>query len=234
MRHHGPDFLLIPGWGTTERVWDRFLAGYPEARVFHGTWNDCVREWPQAIGRALSGISGTCVLVGWSLGALLALRAALEFPERVDRLVLISGTARMPQAEGYAGTDPRVLRAMRSRLTRDVGRVLSEFADLCAEPDGDAAVRSEYLDMAHTQSREALSAGLDALASLDFRGRLKEISVPALLLHGSEDRVIPLSQAEAVASLLPDARLEVLAGRGHALPFTASGELGQAVRRFLV
>jgi len=233
MNHHGPDFLLIPGWGATERVWDRFATGFPEVRIFHGAWNDCVREWPQAIERSLAGIPGTCVLMGWSLGALLALRTALEFPERVERLVLISGTARMPQAEGYVGTDPRVLRAMRSRLTRDAGRVLSEFADLCAGPDGDAAVRSEYLEMAHTQSREALAAGLEALASLDFRGRLKEISVPVLLLHGSEDRVIPWGQAEVLASLLPDARLEVLAGRGHALPFTASGELVQAVRRFL-
>jgi pimeloyl-[acyl-carrier protein] methyl ester esterase len=233
MTHHGPDFLLIPGWGATERVWDRFSTGFPEVRIFHGAWNDCVQEWPQAIERALERISGTCVLMGWSLGALLALRTALEFPERVDRLVLVSGTARMPEAEGYAGTDPRVLRAMRSRLTRDAGRVLSEFADLCAEPDGDAAVRSDYFEMAHTQSREALSAGLEALASLDFRGRLTEISVPVLLIHGSEDKVIPLSQTEALTAHLPDARLEVLVGRGHALPLTASGELVQAVRRFL-
>jgi pimeloyl-[acyl-carrier protein] methyl ester esterase len=228
-----PDFLLIPGWGATERVWDRFLTGYPEAHVFHVAWSDCAQDWPQAIGHALEKMAGSCVLVGWSLGALLALRAALEFPERVEKLILISGTARMSEAEGYAGIDPRVLRAMRSRLTRDAGRVLSEFSDLCAEPDGDAATRAEYLEMAQTQSREALAAGLDALASLDFRGRVCEISVPTLLLHGSCDKVIPLSQAESLVSQLPDARLEVLVGRGHALPLTVAGELVQAVRRFL-
>ncbi len=233
MNHRMPDFLLIPGWGATERVWDRFLVRYPEARVSHAAWNDCVLDLPQAIASALDRFSSPCVLVGWSLGALLALRIALEFPDRVERLVLISGTARMPEAVGYAGTNPRVLRAMRSRLTRDAGRVLSEFAALCVEPDGDATTCAEYLEMAHTQSLEALAAGLQALATFDFRGRVHEISVSTLLLHGSEDKVIPLSQAEILASQLPDARLEVLEGCGHALPLTAAGELALAIRRFL-
>jgi pimeloyl-[acyl-carrier protein] methyl ester esterase len=171
--------------------------------------------------------------LGWSLGALLALRAALEFPDRIERVVLISGTARMPEAEGYAGIDPRILRAMRTRLTRDAEGVLSEFSALCAEPDGKTAVREEYREMALTWNRQTLAAGLEALGSIDLRGRLSEVSVPVLLIHGSRDAVISLGQAEALVSNLPDARLDILEGYGHALPFTAADKLIESVRRFL-
>lgn len=233
MNHRPADILLIPGWGATGRVWDRFLAGYPEARSSHLMWNDCLTNGPQAVQKALETLPGRCVLLGWSLGALLALRAALEFPDRIERVVLISGTARMPEDEGYAGTDPRILRAMRTRLTRDAEGVLSEFSALCAEPDGTTAVREEYREMALTWNRQTLAAGLEALGSIDLRGRLSEVSVPVLLIHGSRDAVISLGQAEALVSNLPDARLDILEGYGHALPFTAADKLIESVRRFL-
>jgi pimeloyl-[acyl-carrier protein] methyl ester esterase len=62
----------------------------------------------------------------------------------------------------------------------------------------------------------ALSAGLNYLLTAELTGRLGAISCPVLLLHGSADTVIDLRLAESLAAALPDSRLEMLEGAGHA------------------
>ena len=58
--------------------------------------------------------------------------------------------------------------------------------------------------------------------------------MPALVVHGSRDRISPLGWAEEVAHLLPDGRLVVLPGAAHAANFSAPAEFARAVRSFLV
>jgi pimeloyl-ACP methyl ester carboxylesterase len=116
---------------------------------------------------------------------------------------------------------------MRARMKRSPEAVLEDFAAQCAAPDGGEAARLSWLRQARQFSSAEMIAGLDVLASLDVRERLGEIAVPCRILHGDCDRIVPLRSAQFLAEQIPGAELQVLAGRGHALPFTAAGEIAR-------
>lgn len=232
---------FIGGWGSTDEVWRATLSILQSespaeaSRIdphFFG-WLDCVQNWPGVLA-VLSAMPGPCLLVGWSLGSVLALRAALDMPGKVAALVLVSATPCMCARNElggveHGGVDPRTLAAMRVRVARNPGPVLDEFARQCALPDGDEQTRLSYLQQAKQFSPPQLALGLDALATLDLRQRLGEIHVHCRILHGACDRIVPLRSAQMLATQIPHAALEILEGYGHALPFTAPARIAQCI-----
>lgn len=223
--------LFIPGWGADARIW----SGLPEELSTPAQtigWQT-VLEDPEATRRVLYAPAERRIIVGWSLGALLALRAAIDFPDRVAGLVLVSGTARMCADRGYPGADPRALRAMRLRLTQAPARVLAEFAVRCAAPRNDAAVTEYYAQQVALFSPTVLGMGLEALATLDVREQAEIVRIPVHLLHGSEDAIVPLASAEDLAQRIPGAHIERIAGHGHALPFTAPQIIARSIRTLI-
>jgi pimeloyl-[acyl-carrier protein] methyl ester esterase len=220
--------FFIGGWGSTDEVWRDTLTQAALAEPHFLGWLDSIQDWPGVIA-GLSGMPGQCVLVGWSLGSLLSLRAGLELPEKVAAMVLVSGTPCMCASKDHGGIDPRTLAAMRVRVARNPGPVLDEFAYQCAMPDGDDETRACYLQQAKQFSAAELAAGLECLATLDLRERLAEIRVPCKVLHGACDRIVPLRSARFLAAQLPLAELDVLEGHGHALPFTAPAKIARCI-----
>jgi pimeloyl-[acyl-carrier protein] methyl ester esterase len=230
--------VFIGGWGSTDAVWRTTLAQVALSEPHFIGWLDCLKDWPGVL-TTVGARPGRCVLVGWSLGSLLALRAALELPEKIVAMVLVSATACL--CDGVAGEamdtggidpqgiDPRTLAAMRVRVKRNPGPVLDEFARQCAMPDGDEEMRACYLRQANRFSPGELALGLEALAALDLRERLGEIKAGCRVLHGDGDRIVPLRSAQLLASKIAGAGLEVLEGRGHALPFTAPSRIAQCI-----
>ena len=82
-------------------------------------------------------------------------------------------------------------------------------------------------------SAEEMAAGLECLATLDLRERLEGVGVRCRILHGECDRIVPLGSAQFLAGRIAGAELEVLAGRGHALPFTAAEEIARSIASVL-
>lgn len=224
--------LFIPGWGSTAEVWREILSASPDVTPHHLSWHEVLHEGSISITSALAALPRPRVLVGWSLGALLALQSELETPGAADHLLLVSSTARLCAEGEYPGASSVAVRAMRARVLRQPARVMADFAGLAFAPENDETARTGFLQQTATFTPEQLAAGLDALASLDLRSRLAGIRTPATLLHGEADTIIPHPSAQFLAAHLPDARLTMLAGRGHALPFTAAGEVAAFLRRF--
>jgi pimeloyl-[acyl-carrier protein] methyl ester esterase len=220
-------WVLVPGWGADETAFAAVLARLPGVAARVVGWDDVLVRGGAAIEQATAQLGpGPVRLAGWSLGALLALEAALATPGRHAAVALIAGTARFcADGEGHPGTEPRALRAMSTRLGRNPAAVVRGFADACAAPDGGDAARSWWVAQAGRHGPHALGRGLAALAALDLRGALRRLRLPVRLVHGERDGVVPLASAAALAAGCADARLTVLPGRGHALPFTAPAEV---------
>jgi pimeloyl-[acyl-carrier protein] methyl ester esterase len=220
-------WIVVPGWGADEEAFAAVLARLPGVAARVVGWDELLVRGGAALGEACAALGpGPVRLAGWSLGALLALDAALAAPERFAALALVSGTARFcADREGHPGTEPRALRAMAARLGRDREPVLRTFAAACAAPDGGEAAAAAWLAQASRSSSEALARGLSALGALDLRARAASLSLPVRLLHGAADAIVPIAAAAALAAQLPRARLTVLAGRGHALPLSAPAEV---------
>lgn len=174
-------------------------------------------------------------LLGWSLGALLALQLAASYPERVRRLVLLGATARFLAAPDHAGVDAATLAAFEAELARAAGALQARFALLCAQGEAPAAARTvaRQLRALPAAAPAVLADGLAVLASADLRAQLPRIAQPVLLLHGAQDALMPPAAAQALAQALPQARCQLLAGHGHALALSAAPAGAAAIEDFL-
>jgi pimeloyl-[acyl-carrier protein] methyl ester esterase len=79
----------------------------------------------------------------------------------------------------------------------------------------------------------ALALGLDLLRGGDLRARLCEIRCPTLWLFGQHDTLVPAAVAEGIAALLPEARLRVIPGAGHAPMLSHRTETAAEITAFL-
>ncbi|MBF0282588.1 MAG: alpha/beta fold hydrolase [Zetaproteobacteria bacterium] len=217
--------VWIHGWGQSERVWYQQRALYPEATWVnlpgHGT-TPCCEDWLAYLDQSLPHTPS--ILVGWSLGGMLAMAFAHRYPHRVAGLVLIGSTAKFFQhPDWHFGAPLSVYRAFESGLASAPEKTLNYFLKLMFH--GDGLARKDFnllvhgaIDRHHPPSHATLMQGLDLLRDLDLRQPLAKITQPCLLMHGVDDAVVPLAASEYMAQQLADATLHRFEACGHA-PF---------------
>lgn len=204
-----PRPILIHGSGGDHRVWalqsERLegalaldLPGHPE-----GDAAVDVAEIAAACATAVATIDGPRVLVGHSLGGAVALEVAVRHPELVDGLVLISSAARLPVPE------ETVARA-RERFAEERERLIAGcFADPSAPMATETRAALDAIGPA------VLAADYTACRTVELRGRLGAVRVPALVVVGSDDPFTPPWIAEELARELPMSTMVVIPGARH-------------------
>ncbi len=166
-------------------------------------------------------------LVGLSFGGMIAQYTAARFPELVRTLTLMCTSP----AFGLDGTDPVQWRQARlSGLEHfgSPGAAAPVILGALVGPDG-AHVVPEAVE---AMERIELPGLLDAIATItthDSRQILPTIAAPTLVLVGSADEETPVSYAEAIVKLMPNARLQVIEGVGHLLNLEAPTQVNDAV-----
>jgi pimeloyl-ACP methyl ester carboxylesterase len=178
------------------------------------------------------------VWVGNSLGAAISLAAAVRHPERVSALALIAPAAYREMLPLWAGLTTRVpgapLAVRFGALPFAAGALLYTFVDPRRVDPRHVATYARYLwgpggAVALRAAAQALYSGdLDRLAP-----RYPEVRCPTLLLHGTGDRILPLTVAQWLARDLPHARLERLEGLGHFPQEEAPDRVAAALSAFL-
>lgn len=229
VRGRGPAVVLLHGWGMNGGVWENVAAGLAARFQLHlvdlpgfgysrEIADTSLDGWASAVRAATPG---DAVWVGWSLGGLVATAAAAA--SSPAGLVLVGATPRFVQDVDWPdAVAPEVLENFAAQLESDYRSTLLRFLALQAK--GSERAREEMRVLreqvfARGEPRpSALAAGLRLLRESDLRARLKAITAPALLIHGERDTLAPLAGARRTAQALPAARLESVAGAGHA-PF---------------
>ena len=229
---HGPDVVLLHGWGLHGGVWTQLvpaLAAHFRVTVLdlpgHGRSPELPAEYSlkNLVELVVPILTGPAIWIGWSLGALIALRAARDKIETVGKVVLVAATPRFVQGHDWrCAVEASVFQQFARDLTRDYPATLRRFLSLQLGPEtqGRTLLR-ELRGLLLTQPAPrpaALQAGLDILCNTDLRAELSSIPAPVRIVHGARDRLVPLAAAQYLAAQLPHARLTVLPGAGHA-PF---------------
>jgi pimeloyl-[acyl-carrier protein] methyl ester esterase len=225
-------FVLVGGWGFRGSVWDAtagYLAGLGPVTALGA--GDLFRAGDpvRALAEAIRACPAPPRLVGWSLGGTLAAEAVAS-GETVEGLALIAATPRFVAAgDDLPGSEAAALRAMRAGCRRDPGPVLSAFFQEAATRPEDAALAAAHADA----EPGPLLAGLEHLATRDLRGWTLP-PVPALIVHGKGDRIVPLNACRAWKPLLPAAELIRLERVGHDLPLSIPRLLAGLLRGWVL
>ncbi|WNG31099.1 alpha/beta hydrolase [Cystobacter fuscus] len=167
-----------------------------------------------ALARPEAALPERFALVGSSFGSLIALAFALEHPERLKALVLVSPVASVQRIRRGAvalSTLVRIPKPFAYLFAPTVARVMG---GRYLPAEGRAEIVREGRRISPLEMLRRLKDIL-AASYLEELGRLK---VPTLILHGGRDKLVPLSYARDVAERIPGARLEVLRQASH-LPY---------------
>jgi pimeloyl-ACP methyl ester carboxylesterase len=160
---------------------------------------------------------------GQSMGGMVGVEMALAHPERLRSLILAATHAgrRRASAVGGSGKVPK----NRPYLALYAEAFAREHPDHVAE---DILVGSQNPQPMHASRRQ-----WDAVDRWDAWDRLQEISVPTLMVHGTEDRLVSVENARRLARAIPGAELVVLEGAGHVYHSEQAEESDAAVMDFL-
>jgi non-heme chloroperoxidase len=251
----GPPVVLVHGWPLGSMVWERqvgalLAAGFRvitfDRRGFGrssqpSTGYDC-DTFADDLRQVLEQLDlRDCSLVGYSMGAGEVVRYLGSYgPERVRRAVFIGGMlpALQRSQDNPAGFDAGVLQACVQGVTADRPAFLRRFLSRTYRRSAQHApgISPEAL-LAHWQAAAANSplGTIECVRTwaTDFRDDLRRIDVPCLVLHGSEDQVLPpATTAELTVQQLADARLHLLPGAPHGLLWTHAEEVNAALVAF--
>jgi len=178
--------------------------------------------------------------VGFSAGAWVAQLAALDHPDRVRALTLVSTSPTMFEADPDL---PGATARMREVWANPVPEPDWNDSDAVIEyhVDTDRDYAGEAFDEAHDRAiwtdtvrrspgMHRDEGGAEVIENAPrWRERLGEIRVPTTVVHGTADPVFPIGTGEALARDIPGARLVTLPGGGHELPPAAWGAMVDAV-----
>ncbi len=242
-----PVLVLLHGYALHAGVWGDWLndlASLVEPRAIdlpgHGTraWDPRIEDLA-GLARAVSQeVPPGAIVLGWSLGGMIALELARQRPTSLEGLVLIATTPRFVADTGWAlGIDSTVLEAFARDVRDDYHRTVQDF--LALQVMGAADSRSTLRALrAAVHSRpppdpRALETCLEILRRTDLRDALTGITSPALVITGQRDRLTPPAAAEFLSAALPCAHLRHIVGAGHAPFLSHPGALRRELTGFL-
>src|SRR4051794_14539711 len=245
----GPAVLLVHGITSSSRTWKTVMPALAEhydvlAPDLLGHGRSAKPRGDYSLGAYAAGLRDLLValdvprvtVVGHSLGGGVAMQFAYQFPERVERLVLVDSgglgaevslllrAATLPGAEyvlpvlasgplrGAGAAVGSVLGRVGLRASAGLGGMVEGFESL-----GDAGARRAFV---HT-ARSVIDPAGQRVDATD-RLYLSE-HVPSLIVWGERDRMIPVAHGRAAHAQMPGSRLEVFAGAGH-FPFNDDPE----------
>jgi pimeloyl-ACP methyl ester carboxylesterase len=226
-RAERPSAVFIHGAGAGSAIWSMTISRV--ARHAHAIAIDLPGHGPSAPGdlatlsleRDRDAVGELCgalclgpsVLVGHSMGALVALEAALAWPDKVRALVLVAAAPKMP-------VDPELLALLRD----DPDGATLWLADHGLSPQAKPAVRRAFLAAGAAAPPEVTRADFEIVRATDLTNRLAAIACPIAWLDGADDRIVPEGARQGRTGAVT-----TVPGAGHLLPIEAPGAIAETV-----
>jgi 2-hydroxy-6-oxonona-2,4-dienedioate hydrolase len=215
----------MPGWGRSDPA---------RARD---------RDHPNAVVELMDEMGlGQAAIVGNSMGAATALACAVRYPERVSHLVMMGGgmfgvPTMFAPADGPSEGLKTLHQAYADPTLESISRLVGvmTFDDAAVNPE---LIQDRLSDV--LRNREHLAnylADLGEPASLRMSvpdvGAIMKLTVPTLLLHGRDDRVVSYEHSLRLLSMIKDSRLMLFNRCGHWVQLERADEFNAAVAAFL-
>lgn len=242
----GEPLILIHGLADDHRAWRRAvpdlmlrqrvlmydLRGHGETSL--GPADGTLRQLGEDLAALMDAVEvQRAHVAGFSLGGTIAMRLAIDHPDRVRGLALVATSSRVGRAaadwyrrrvEMVERSDPQ----LRETVDKDTADV---YAESPGELEEGLLIRRQSTADPHGYGNAcAAMAGLNANPLDPY---LPRISAPTLIVASDLDRHCPPKAAEIIASGIQGSKLEVMTGAGHPIPVEKPLELAHSINSFL-
>jgi malonyl-CoA O-methyltransferase len=237
------NLVLLHGWGCDSRTWQPLLEslkshasvtlidlpGFGSSASLPEFSLDAVLE---AIAVQLPEKS---IVMGWSLGGMLAVQLAACFPERVAAVISLAANLKFVASTDYPSAMPRAVnRQFNQSFAQDPQATLKLFGGLLAQ--GDANERALLKQLRRNESVEVSDNWLQALqllAVLDNREAFVQLQQPGMHILAEKDALVPIAAAAVMRELNADQQVIELENAAHALHWSQPQELINLVVQFM-
>lgn len=225
-------YSTIASLGSKAKVIAPDLPGFGNERVLQGG-EPSMDRYAEFLRDHLDAHRHDKVVVcGMSMGGYVALAFAEKFPDRVHGLGLISTQAAADTPEARQGRKEMIAKI------REKGSLVASEAILSKMFSGAHAANpdlSKYpVEGAERAGRDGLTWALQAMAARPDRTKpLTKLEFPVLVLHGTEDKIVPISKAHAMAERCQKPIFVEVREAGHATPLESPDQVATALVRLL-
>lgn len=173
------------------------------------------------------------VLGGLSMGGYIAMEIMRQAPERVKGLILMNTSARKDTQEQINRRLAFIKSSQAGRFQGVTGHLLPSLVH--SQFVSDPLISNVIFDMAQEVGREGFIRQQKAIINrIDSRNSLKNVTCPACVVVGDEDKLTPPDRAREMAQLLPSAELHIIQNCGHLSALEYPGEVSEIIASFMM
>lgn len=224
---NGTEYLLLHGWGFGAGVWqpliDQLDRRIPCRAIALPGYDDTSAADEQAtsvevvIEQLAAQLGTSTIVIGWSLGGLLAVELAWRYPDRVAALGMVAALPCFKRQPGWAaGWDAGAVAAVHDRLQQDAAAACRYVAALAVRGDEHGHDIRPTLNAAAVVRGSVLQRDLDYLRTTDVREAFAALEMPIHAWLGNRDALIGGDCAAALRDLQPTAEIHEFRHAGHA------------------
>jgi pimeloyl-ACP methyl ester esterase len=219
----GIPLVLINGWGVGEGSWQSLLPAlqtYSRVIVINVTYESDADSLCEKIHQILPEQS---VLIGWSLGGMLATKIAASYPQSVSALVTLACNAQfVANATWQEAMEAATFTAFYQALQNNPAKTLTRFLSLVVLGDEQQREQKRYLNTVDTLAdRKDLLSGLDLLRDINNQQAIAQLTCPSLHLFGENDQLVPVAAVNKIQRLNPQYQCEIIQDASHLLHLPA-------------
>ena len=237
------DIILLHGWGCASQSWQTLIPalqniahvialdipGFGDSESIPEFTLDTVVQLIAA------QLPEKCVLIGWSLGGMLAVQIAARYPNKISRLITLATNAKFVASRDYETAMPlAVNRQFNRSFAADPESTLRLFSGLLAQ--GDANERALLKQIRALAEPDKINSNwlqaLELLSQLDNREAFAQLTQPGLHLLAEKDALVPVATEQALAQLNSQQSTQVVCGAAHALHWSQPELIVKTIQEF--
>ena len=254
VKNNLPHIVLLHGWGLNSGVFDQvapLLAETMQVQLIDlpGFGHNAaipLAELQETFAQLASVIPDNAIVLGWSLGGLLAQQLALSHPQKVSKLITVASTPHFmavadtnedAKGSGWLGIAPKVLMQFETQLARDYQKTVQRFLAIQAmgsvSAKHDMQALKQAIEAYPPPCEASLLQGLKLLQQVDLREQIEMIQQPTLRVYGRLDSLVPQRAVAAIQALQLHAQSVVMEHVSHAPFISNKVEFCGIVTRFI-